>query len=197
MKLLLRNLFLIAAPLLVFSMPWSIVLATLISLVLYLGVPYLQRRDENISRRASATDFAATVEVLTLCLSAGLAIPDSLKQACAPRKTLCQKQLAQVMDIYDLGQDLPTALVELDRLDERWTLLSRIIRVSYVSGAPALESLDSFLTLLLEDAQSAVTIRIRAVSVKCVLPLAICFLPAFFVLTVVPLVAQFVEHLHW
>jgi len=172
-------------------------MALAIWVTLYKVVPHLQELEHRRHTAISATDLATAVECLCLCLSAGLTIPESLTYTGKSQSSRAHQQLLQVVTLHELGQDLPTALAELERLDSKWLAASRILSASIYSGAPALEALDALLTYLRDEAHSEVTTRIRAVAVKCVLPLGLCFLPAFILLTVVPLIAQYLSQLHW
>lgn len=193
----LRNVALVVLPLGLFPSWLGIILGVTIWLTLHKVVPHLQELEHRKHTAVSAADLVSVVECLCLCLSAGLTIPESFAYTGKSQSSRAHQQLLQVVTLHELGQDLPTALAELERLDSKWLAASRILSASIYSGAPALEALDALLNYLREEAHSEVTTRIRAVGVKCVLPLGLCFLPAFILLTVVPLIAQYISQLHW
>ena len=197
MKLRLRNAALVVLPLALFPSVLGIMMAVAVWLTLYKVVPYLQELEHRKNTAISAADLVSVVECLCLCLSAGLTIPESFRYTGRTQSSRAHQQLLQVVTLHELGQDLPTALAELERLDGKWLAVSRILSASIQSGAPALEALDALLNYLREEAHSEVTTRIRSVAVKCVLPLGLCFLPAFLLLTAVPLIAQYISQLHW
>ena len=193
----LRNTILIVSPLVAFPTVWGVIAAIAVAVTLYRMVPYLKAVDSRKHQRVSVNDLLAVLEGLTLCLSAGLSIPESMKFVSGSNDSLAHRQLSAVYQVYEFGQDLPTALMELEMADSQWLFICRILGSAHKSGAPVIEAFDSLLEYLREEAQSEISTRIRSLAVKSVLPLGICFLPAFFLLTVVPLVAQFVAGIHW
>ena len=192
-----RNAILAAAPVVAFPSILGLALCAAVMFTLYSVVPRLDAADKIKRKSVSALDLVVVLESLVLGLSAGLSIPASLKLASASRHTIAHRQLSGVVQLYEMGQDLPTALIELTTIDGQWTLICGILAAAHLSGAPVVEALDAMLEHLREEAQSEVTTRIRSLAVKSVLPLGLCFLPAFFLLTVVPLVASFLMQVHW
>jgi pilus assembly protein TadC len=197
MNLHVRNALLSCAPLIAFTSPVGLALAMCVAATLYWIVPRLNERENRKQTKVSATHIVDVLEGLTLCLSAGLSIPQSMKYVGASRETLAHQQLLSAHQVYEFGQDLPSALRQLARADQQWTLICGILSSAHLSGAPVVASFDSLLEYLREEAQSEISTRIRSLAVKCVLPLGMCFLPAFLLLTVVPLVAQFIAQMHW
>lgn len=193
----LRNGVLTATPLVAFPSVFGIVMSALVALTLYRVVPYLNGLERKKLHKVSATALVSVLEGLALCVSAGLSIPESMKYVGESQSSLAHRQLLDALRIYELGQDLPTALVDLERMDSQWALISRILGAAHLSGAPVVASIDSLLEYMREEAQSEMATRIRALAVKSVLPLGLCFLPAFLLLTVVPLVAQFIAQVRW
>jgi pilus assembly protein TadC len=193
----LRNGTLIVAPLAAFPSLTGVAMSAAVAVTLHRIVPHLAAIEHSKHQKVAAIDMVSVLDGLALCLSAGLAIPESLKFVGESRHTRAHEQLLEAFRIYELGQDLPTALVQLELRDSQWSLMSRILSAAHVSGAPVVASLDALLEYLREETQSEISTRIRALAVKCVLPLGLCFLPAFLLLTVVPLVVQFVEQVRW
>ena len=168
-----------------------------VAFTLYRVVPHLDAIELRNAEKVSAHDMVTVLEGLALCLSAGLAIAECMKHVGVAGETPAHRQLLDAVKIYELGQDLPTALLELERTDPQWALISRMLSAAHSSGAPVVAAIDSLLDYMREEAQSEISTRIRALAVKSVLPLGLCFLPAFLLLTVVPLIAQFVGQVHW
>ena len=160
-------------------------------------VPHLNSRETKKRKKATATDLVEVLDGLTLCLSAGLSIPQSMKHVGGSRDSLAHRQLSDAQQVYEIGQDLPSALTQLAHADEQWTIICGILSSAHLSGAPIVASINSLLEYLREEAQSEISTRIRSLAVKCVMPLGLCFLPAFLLLTVLPLVGSFIAQLHW
>jgi len=197
MNLHVRNALLSFAPIVAFPSFSGLALAMGVAVTLYWIVPRLNERENRKQTKVSATHIVDVLEGLTLCLAAGLSIPQSMKYVGASRDSLAHQQLLSAQQVYELGQDLPSALKQLANADSQWTLICGILSSAHLSGAPVVASFDSLLEYLREEAQSEISTRIRSLAVKCVLPLGLCFLPAFLLLTVVPLVAQFIAQMHW
>ena len=197
MNLHFRNAILSVAPVVAFPLPWGVLLSAGVALTLYVVVPHLNSRETKKRQKTTVIDLVQVLDGLTLCLSAGLSIPQSMKHVGASRDSLAHRQLLDVQKVYEIGQDLPSSLEQLARADDQWTLICGILSSAHLSGAPIVASFDSLLEYLREEAQSEISTRIRSLAVKCVMPLGLCFLPAFLLLTVVPLVATFVAQLHW
>jgi pilus assembly protein TadC len=192
-----RNGLLTITPVIAFPSVTGLMLSALVAVILYRLVPYLDAVERSRAHRISPIDLVAVLDGLTMCLAAGLTIPESMQFVGASKDSLAHRQLLNALEVYKIGQDLPTALSELQSSDSQWAVVSRILGGAHLTGAPVVATLDSLLEHLREEAQSEISTRIRALGVKSVLPLGLCFLPAFLLLTVVPLVAQFISQMHW
>ena len=179
MKGQLRNSILILAPLVAFPSLTGICLSGAVAIILYRVVPHLNMIEQRKHLTISAGDLVAVMEGLALCLSAGLGIPESMQHVGASRETLAHNQLLRAWQIFEIGQDLPTALAELERTDPQWALITAMLSAAHTSGAPVVASLDSLLEYMREEAQSEISTRIRALAVKSVLPWGCAFCRPF------------------
>ena len=175
----------------------GLLLCAVILGVLYLLVPRLQERERNAAKRLTATELANVTEQIAMCLSVGMTTQQSLQFVSESNADGATHNLARTMRAIELGQPVPDALTLLCAEDARWQPVLEILILGFNSGGPVTTSLDALLMQLRDDAQSEVTRRIRGVAVRCVLPLGLCFLPAFIVLTIVPIVASFISQLAW
>lgn len=165
--------------------------------VLYLLVPRLKEREENKLKGLTATALATVTEQLAMCLSVGMTTQQSLQFVCKSNIPGATNNLAKAMMAIELGQPVPNALASLTAEDPRWQPVLDILILGYHSGGPLIASLDALILQLRDEAQSERTRKIRGVAVRCVLPLGFCFLPAFIVLTIVPIIASFISQLAW
>ena len=172
-------------------------MSTIILGVLYLAVPKLQERELNNAKRISAMELASVTEQLAMCLSVGMTTQQSLRFVSNSKQSDSTKALARSMLAMELGQALPNSLEMLIAKDSSWQPVLDILIQGHNSGGQLIASLDALLLQLRDEAQSEKTRKIRGVAVRCVLPLGLCFLPAFIVLTIVPLVATFISQLAW
>ena len=67
--------------------------------------------------------------------------------------------------------------------------IARAVARSSRTGAPLATLLSSAAIDLRAEASAAALVQVRAASVRCVLPLGLCLLPAFGLLGIVPVVA--------
>jgi Flp pilus assembly protein TadB len=142
------------------------------------------------SRDAVARDLPDAVDLLLLCATAGLSLPLSLG-AVAPRlggPLGAALRAAEVACAH--GRLRPDALREaLAPLGDRSATLAHVLgdHLRYgVALAPALERIG---TDLRHERRRAAEERARRVPVRLLGPLVACILPAFALLTVVPLLA--------
>ena len=175
----------------------GLLLFATILFALYVGVPKLVEQDRKISKQITASELAKVTEQVVMCLSVGMTTHQSLKYVSDSRDSNATVSLGSAVVAMDLGQPLPIALDGLINEDARWQPILDILINGYNSGGQLTPSLDALLLQLRDEAQGEKTRKIRGVAVRCVLPLGLCFLPAFIALTIVPIVASFVAQLSW
>lgn len=128
-------------------------------------------------------------DLLAATMSAGSPMRSALGAVCEAIGDPGRSTLEPVVAALDLGADAALAWSPLVHDESLGAIASAIVR-SANSGAP----LASVLTRIGEDLrrehQVSVHVAARAAGVRAVLPLALCFLPAFLLLGVVPVVAS-------
>ncbi len=142
-------------------------------------------------RRATAADpFAAasTLDVLAVCLSAGMAVPAAAGAAADFAPPALAALLRRAADLLALGADPETAW-QTDDADGGCAALARLARRSAASGS----ALAGGAAELAEQERQVVTQRAAAAAERAGVmiagPLGLCFLPAFVCLGIVPVVA--------
>lgn len=121
---------------------------------------------------------AATADLAAALLDAGLTIPAALELAC-PARFRAPRRLVQ------LGMSWPDAL---DRSsNERFAALAEVLRRTQSTGAPAAGALRQLATALREERRRGYVLAAKRAPVMLVLPLTLCFLPAFGLVMVGPL----------
>lgn len=139
---------------------------------------------------ALVRDAPMMLDLLCATLSSGATIRDSME---AVRSALAvspvSKPLSSVIAAMDLGADPREAWSPWIKHPVLGGLAQAITR-SHDSGAALIEVLESSARELRREHQLRVEVAARSAGVKAVLPLAACFLPAFFALGVVPIVAS-------
>lgn len=148
---------------------------------------------ENRRRRQSLTREAPLVaDLLAGCLSAGSSLSAAAAAAGDAVGGDIGELLAQCVAQFGLGADQQRVWEPLTRF-EATAPIARAIHRSDASGAPLTDVLLRVADELRAQHRATLERDARAVGVKAVGPLGICFLPAFVLLGVVPLVASLVS----
>lgn len=157
----------------------------------------LRPRGHQLRRRAAvAADplaVASTLDVLALCLTAGMTVPD----AAAATARSAPPQLARVLrrgaDLLALGAEPARAWsAPPDRSthpDPRTEALLRLARRSGSSGAALAGGVTELAAECRQDAAHAAAAAAERAAVLIAGPLGVCFLPAFGCLGIAPVVA--------
>ena len=138
----------------------------------------------------SSRDVPIMIDLLGAALASGATVRDSIVVV---REALDESPLADVLghviSMVDLGADAREAWKPwVD--DPALGRLAQAITRTQDSGAALVQVLDETSLELRRMHQRTVQIAARSAGVKAVIPLAACFLPAFFLLGVVPIVAS-------
>lgn len=128
------------------------------------------------------------LDFLAVCVSAGLPMRSALGTVAEVSPSPTRELLADVAAALALGRAGPLAWEELRRHQVWGSVASDIARAER-SGT----SLSGILRIHADDARreerDAATKRARTVGVKSVVPLMACFLPAFVLVGVIPIIA--------
>jgi Flp pilus assembly protein TadB len=156
----------------------------------------LESSGDQLRRERLARQLPLVAELLAACLAAGTNLAMALRIVAEAVPEPSRSLLDAAARCAALGGSAPeVAGLLADPGDPGWQALSAAITRSADSGAP----LSTLLTREAERSRSAWTAgaaaRARAMGVRIVLPLAACSLPAFVLLTVVPVVAGFLSQL--
>ena len=139
--------------------------------------------------QVTTTDVMLALAFLRLCLGAGMTILDSLTFICPKLPLAAQTDIESVLIQFKLGKPLTLALDSLFSRSPLWLPLTDSLIASLITGSPIHEQLAELEQATQTSLDMAKLNRIKAVAVKSVLPLGLCFLPAFILFAVVPLVA--------
>jgi Flp pilus assembly protein TadB len=177
-----------AATLLLVPIPWSLLPAAAI----YLATPTILSRLEPAATRKRnarlAADLPLAVDLLAACLRAGrppqAAIATVSQAIDGPLATL----LAELEHKLDLGAD-PIDAWDTLRQEPTCATFARAVQRALRSGAPLATTLESQSADLRQSHRWTAEEQARAVETRSVLPLGLCFLPAFVLLGIVPTIA--------
>jgi Flp pilus assembly protein TadB len=153
--------------------------------------PHLAR-----ARRETAQALPLAVDLLGACLSAGSPVPVAVDVVAAAVRGPLADRLRAVLARLEIGADPVTAWRLLDK-DPVLASLARTMIRALESGAPIAAGLGR----LGEDVRCRHRAdrqrEARSVGVRAAGPLAVCFLPAFMLIGVVPTVVAAFQHLGW
>jgi pilus assembly protein TadC len=138
---------------------------------------------EDLARQAPVV-----VDLLAATLASGSAMRPALAAVCAAVDQPAQGVLRPVAAALDLGADASTAWEPLARDPVLGPVAAAVIR-SARTGAPLSAMLSRVAGDLRRERRTVVEVAARTAGIRAVLPLAACFLPAFVLLGVVPIVA--------
>ncbi len=158
-----------------------------------IAVPRLIRKLEPRSTRDLRARMTAQAPLVADLLAATMAAGSPMRHAAIAVADAIgdptRGVLLPVVAALDLGADSGTAWRPLLHDESLGAIAAAAVRSSD-SGAPLANVLSRIAEDLRRDHQISVQVAARAAGVKAVLPLAACFLPAFILLGVVPVVAS-------
>jgi len=159
----------------------------------FYGMRILHKRENAPSQIETATiarDTPVFIDLLAATLASGATMRSSLSAAThAMHNSPIQVRLAPVLAAIELGADPRDAWSTLVHEPVLGQLSISVMR-SYDTGAGLESVLLGIASDMRREHRSRVEVAARTAGVKAVIPLAVCFLPAFFVLGVVPIVAS-------
>jgi hypothetical protein len=148
------------------------------------------RRPARAGRAATAVDadLVPCVDLLGVAVTAGLGLEAALGAVAASGSGPVAAALGGVVGDLDRGTPLSDALGRLpERVGPSARPLVATLLVSLRTGAPLAAALQRLAEAERRRARRRVEARIRRLPVLLTLPLALCILPAFVVMTLVPL----------
>jgi pilus assembly protein TadC len=141
----------------------------------------------------SISETRAVIDLLILTISAGMTIPSAINTISLNSKTNLAAQLNQALLSQNMGGSFEKEFLELAKQDRYWKLLVGQLKQSWDQGAMILDNLIDLSYFLLDIERAQTMQKVRSAGVKSVLPLGICFLPAFILVVVIPLVVSFIN----
>ena len=176
------------AALLLFGFPLGLVIAPAIAFGLPLALNRLEPAAVRRRRARIAADLPLTVDLLAACLRAGRPPQAAVATVATATGGPLADLLAGVGHRLALGIDPIDAWADLLK-EPACAPLARAVRRALRSGAPLARSLEHLADDSRQTRRWTVEEQARAVESRAVVPLGLCFLPAFILLGVLPTVA--------
>ena len=166
---------------------WGVGLGIAIGAPVALG--RLESRRDRDRREELERQGADAADLLSACLASGAPISSSAAAVARALGDPIAEPLGTLAASLDLGADPVEAWRGL-AVQPGMAALSRAVARSLESGAPLTQSLPGIAEDLRRRSRAQVEAAARAAGVRAVAPLAACFLPAFLLVGVVPIVAS-------
>jgi len=139
---------------------------------------------------ALALQAPVVADLLGVALIAGAPLEVALRAAAEATEAPVSQHLSRVLSALDLGADPSLAWSELMEEPSMAPIAHAIVR-SHQTGAPLSELLEAAASDVRHAHRAEVEARARSAGVRSVAPLALCYLPAYLLVGVVPVVAGF------
>jgi len=140
-------------------------------------------------RTAAISEVLQALEIIRLGISSGMTISDALQYGQKHSPRAASQELEQALNQFRVGFPLSRGLEEIAIANPGWRSISDALITSLHSGSPTTDQLADVEFVLQSSIDTEKLKRIKSVAVKSVLPLGLCFLPAFILLAVIPIVA--------
>lgn len=144
---------------------------------------------EIAAQKATNSEVLQALEIIRLGIVSGMTIRDALQYAQKHSPHAAAKELEQGLNQFRMGFPLSRGLEEIAIANPGWRSITDALITSLHSGSPVADQLTDVDFVLQSYLETEKLKRIKSVAVKSVLPLGLCFLPAFILLAVIPIVA--------
>ena len=160
-----------------------------VTLVAAVVLGWLEPAATKLARQRRIADAPQALDLLAACLAAGLPVRAALRSVVEVVDGPLGDDLGQVLRLTDLGHDDVSAWRSLAGHQELGPAALDLAR-SVETGALLVESLLVHAEVAREERRGQVESAARRVGVRSVLPLMVCFIPAFLLIGIVPTVAS-------
>jgi pilus assembly protein TadC len=157
--------------------------------VVTIGLGWLEPASARVLRQRRIADAPQALDLLAACLAAGLPVRSALGAVVEVMDGPLAADLGQVLRLTELGDDDVSAWRTLAGHEQLGPAALDLAR-SVDTGALLVESLLVHAEVAREERRGQVEAAARRVGVRSVLPLMVCFIPAFLLLGIVPTVAS-------
>lgn len=174
--------------------PWSLVVAMIAGFITWSLVP--RRMDDSDAWRSLriARTLPNAVNLLAALISAGCTDQTAVRYLGISSPHPLDESFTEVARMLQLGAPAPVAWQRVAGDDQLLALSALMVRRGE-TGSPIVAELERLAEEARRDYFTKAQSAARTAAVKSVLPLAVCFLPSFFLLGVVPIVAALAQGL--
>ena len=148
---------------------------------------------EIAARKATNSEILQALEIIRLGLGSGMTTGDALQYAQKHSPYAAAQELELGLNQFRIGFPLARGLEEIAIANPGWRPIADVLITSLHSGSPVSDQLTDVEFVLQSHIDTEKLKRIKSVAVKSVLPLGLCFLPAFIMLAIIPIVAGLIS----
>lgn len=159
-------------------------------------LPRVQEPDARRRQQRLSSQFPEAADLLRYGLDAGLPLRSVVARVAGLSPEPTRGLLAKVVSHVETGQTDAQAWRSLTD-DPVWGDLARDLARGVESGAAMSQILNVAAIQARSDGAADLQRRARSLGVKSVLPLVSCYLPAFLLVGVVPIIASTITNLNW
>lgn len=174
---------------------WGIPAAAAVGIASYLVLGRLASAEMERQQERVFAQLPQACDLLAVALEAGLPLRRAVDVIAEVLGGPLGDLLAELAAKVQLGVEEAQAWRELGAAQPVLAALGREVARTVGSGVALSRSLRALGAESRKDAAAAAQVRARKVGVRSVLPLMVCFLPAFLLLGVVPIIGGVVQHL--
>lgn len=167
----------------------GIAAGVVVAIVVPLLVTRMESRAQRHRRESLERQAPAAADLMAACLAAGATPVDAARAVSTALGDPIAESLCRLTGALDLGADPSRAWAAL-AADAPLRPLARAAARSAETGAPLASLLAAVADDQRDEARARAEATARASGVKSVAPLAACFLPAFILIGIVPVVAS-------
>ena len=177
----------VAALFAAFDVPAAAVASAALAPLAATVVRWLHAHGRRRADFGSARQTPLTLSLIAAALRAGSPLVSAIELAAPTADAAVGDRLATVVGLLRLGASAEQAWLD-DPDDATWTSIAAVARRSANSGTRAAASFDALATQLRVQRQADSAARAERAAVYAVVPLGLCFLPAFVCVGVLPVV---------
>ncbi len=145
-------------------------------------------------RRRLAADLPGALDLMAACLAAGLPVRGAAAAVAGAYGGPLAEDVGGVLSQVAIGDSEAHAWLRLAD-DPVWSLVARDLARSVESGSTLVDLLRTHAERSRKERHALIVARARTVGVRSVLPLMTCYLPAFMLVGIVPVIAGTVPRL--
>lgn len=175
---------------------WVVLPVTVVAAGIWVAMGWIESDAHRARRESVAAGLPQVCDLLACCLQAGQPLRGAVRVVASVCDGPIAEDLGRVVDLVRVGECEASAWRELGQRPE-WRRLALDLARSVDTGSEVADAIRHHAELAREDAHQKRETDARAAGVRSVLPLTVCFLPAFFLVGIVPIIAGLIADLFW